>query len=97
MREERVAEYNIEERGSTVEIHVTAAGEFQPMVLASLQECQQGRCGCPTDQYQKLAAMRLDSTGQDVTVLLEPQVGQRLDIEQLRACLEYTVKRPEAG
>ena len=38
--------YNITQDGEVVEIHVQDAGERAPQVLASLQECQEGRCGC---------------------------------------------------
>jgi hypothetical protein len=45
--------YDITEDGEAVEIHVQDTGERAPQVLASLQECQEGRCGCPTDAMRR--------------------------------------------
>ena len=55
--------YNITEDGEAVEIHVQDTGERAPQVLASLQECQEGRCGCPTDQYDRLASIEVRRRG----------------------------------
>src|ERR1035438_2269270 len=51
--------YNIAQDGEAVEIHLQDAGERGPQVLASLQECQEGRCSCPTDQYDRLASIEV--------------------------------------
>lgn len=32
-------------------------------VLEALQECQEGRCRCPTDQYERLAGMDIATRG----------------------------------
>lgn len=82
--------YEISEQGTTVEVRVHDAGDQQPQLLQSFQECQSGTCGCPTDQYDRLATMDVDTAGGDVTLRLEPLPGQRLDPEQLHVCLDYT-------
>ena len=76
--------YNITEDGEAVEIHVQDAGERAPQVLASLPECQGGRCGCPTSTTD---ARALD----ELTVHLTPRPGEHLDPDALRACMDYTL------
>lgn len=45
--------------------------------------------------YDKLATMDVDASDGDVTLRMGPLPGQRLDTEQLRACLDYTLKHAE--
>jgi hypothetical protein len=60
-----------------------------------MQDCQQGRCGCPTDQYDRLAGMDVAATDDKVTVRLRPRSGERFDADELRACLDYTTAQAE--
>ena len=83
--------YAIDEHGKTVEIRISGAVGHEPELLESLQDCQSGRCGCPTDQYDRLAGMDVETGGGEVTIRLQPLPGQRLDAALLRACLDYTL------
>jgi hypothetical protein len=84
--------YNIAQDGEAVEIHVQDAGERGPQVLASLQECQEGRCSCPTDQYDRLASIEVGGGDDELTVHLTPRPGEHLDPDALRACMDYTLE-----
>jgi hypothetical protein len=87
--------YEVKEHESNVEIHVSDAAGRASQLLQSLQECQTGQCGCPTDQYDKLAAMEVDAGDDEVTVRLQPLPGERLDLEQIKACMDYTITAAE--
>jgi hypothetical protein len=80
--------YKITEHGAEVEILVQDAVGHAPQVLAAFQQCQQGRCGCPTDQYDRLADMAIEEAEDRVAVRLRPREGQRFDIDQLEACMD---------
>ena len=82
--------YEIAEHGSDVEIHVRQTGEHGPELLASLEDCQQGRCGCPSDQYDRLEDMTVDATPDELTIQLHPRAGE-VDTSQLQTCLDYTI------
>src|SRR5271166_5873820 len=56
----------------------------------SFGECQAGQCSCPTDEYQKLASMDVQHTGDLIRIRLEPKAGQVLNTRQIAACLDYT-------
>ncbi len=83
--------YSITGAGEDVEIRVQETGNHAPQLLASLQECREGRCGCPTDQYDRLADMAIQVDGDEVAVRLRPRDDETLDVNQLQACLDYTV------
>lgn len=87
--------YHVNERTDRVEMRVTETGDRTPQLLASMQECQDGRCECPTDQYDLLEAMDVQVGDDDITVTLRPRPGQRLDVGELKTCLHYTVTKAE--
>lgn len=83
--------YEVSEQGGDVEIRVQQAGEHTSQLLASLQDCQHGRCGCPTDQYDRLEDMTIHTDPDELTIRLRPREGQRFDTEELQSCLDYTI------
>ena len=87
--------YEVNEHEPDVEIHVSDAAGHTSQLLQSMQACKTGSCGCPTDQYDKLAAMEIDAGDDEVTVRLQPLPGERLDAEQIKACLDYTTTLTE--
>lgn len=88
---EAAMRYEVNEHESEVEIHVSDAAGHTSELLRSMHACQTGSCGCPTDQYDKLAAMEVDEGADEVTVRLQPLPGEHLDAEQVKACLDYTI------
>lgn len=87
--------YEVNEHEPDVEIRVSEAAGRTSELLRSMQECQAGSCDCPTDQYDKLAAMDVDAGDDEVVVRLQPLPGERFDPEQIRACLDVTLTRAE--
>lgn len=88
-------DYTIGHAGDDVTIDLVGTTDHAPQVIEALQECQEGRCGCPTDQYERLASMDIAATGDEIQVTLRPREGARLDTDALRSCLEYTVQQAE--
>lgn len=87
--------YEITEDDNDVEIRLQQTGEHTPQLLAALEDCQQGRCGCPTEQYERLEDMSINTSVDELTIRLHPHDGQRLDTGELRACLDYTVTQAQ--
>lgn len=88
--------YQITHAGDDVEIQVQDTGESAPQLLAALQECRDGRCGCPTDQYDRLADMAIQVGTDEVAVHLHAREGEPLDVGQLQSCLDYTITAAQA-
>ena len=89
--------YEMSEQDEDIQIEVHQTGEHTPQLLASLQDCQEGRCTCPTDQYERLEDMTLKTGADELTIRLRPHAGQRFDSGRLQACLDYTLDQAEGG
>ena len=87
--------YEITETDTAVDIQVRDAAGQTATLLEALQDCRDGRCGCPTDQYDRLATMEVTATEDELTVTLRPRTGAHLDTAELRACLDYTLAQAE--
>lgn len=83
--------YVVTEDDEGVTMQVSDVGDRAPQVFASLQKCQQGQCSCPTDQYDRLEAIDVHAANGRITVNLRPRAGEQLDVDQLRACMDYTL------
>ena len=72
-------------------IPVTETGTGGDRLLAEFQECQEGRCDCHTDEYDKVSTLSVDTEGSDgITLRLVPKPGQRFDESEIDACLQHT-------
>ena len=90
-----MTEYRIREEGSTVEIELTDLDGRQEQLLGAFAECQTGQCSCPTDQYEKVAAMQVDPDEKQITIQLKAGEGERFDTSEIAACLDYTIAQTE--
>lgn len=86
-------EYKIDATGATVAVQITGTGEKQGELLQAFGECAEGRCSCPTDEYEKLAAMDVRPGDDRIDIRLEAKPGASLDASEIEACLHYTVGR----
>lgn len=87
--------YTIEpdDNGLTIQLRdITASREG---LLGAFQECREGRCDCPTDEYDKLASMWVRDRPDAITVRLDAKGGETLDESDIEACLRHTVGKAE--
>ena len=88
-----MTEYKINATGAAVAIQITGVGERQNELLQAFGECQEGRCSCPTDEYEKVAAMEVQPARDRIDIRLEAKPGTLLDPAEIKACLDYTVRK----
>ena len=88
-----MTDYKIDATGATVAIQITGTGEKQGELLQAFGECAEGRCSCPTDEYEKLAAMDVQPGEDRIDIRIEAKPGTSLDTSEIEACLDYTVAR----
>ena len=91
-----MARYRIEEEKSAVSIDLSEVGEQQDQLLAAFSECQDGHCSCPTAEYEKLALIDVQRTGDDIRLRLEAKPGETIDTSQIAACLDYTTAKVQS-
>lgn len=78
-----------------VEIQVAEIGSHADKLLAAFQECQEGRCSCPTREYEKVEGMSIKQSKEGISLSVKAKAGQQIDTEEIEKCLEHTKKRVE--
>ena len=90
-----MARYKIDEEASAVVVELTEVAGKQEELLQAFGECQSGRCSCPTNEYEKLAAMEVQPSEERITLRLQAKPGMALDSSEIAACLDHTVAKVE--
>lgn len=90
--------YQIKEGRQEVAISVeNVDAEKQAKVLEALQGCAEGRCSCPTNQYEKLESLDVTRAADAVNVELKVKPGQKIEAAEIRKCLDYTLEKASKG
>lgn len=93
-----MARYRLtEEPKSTVSIDITEVAGGQDRLLGAFAACQAGQCSCPTDEYKKLDSMDIQTSGDQIRLRLEPKEGERFNLSEIAACLDYTTAKATEG
>lgn len=88
-----MARYRVKEKASKLSIEITDVSGQEHRLMQAFGECQSGKCSCPTDEYAKLASMKLEQSGDRIRIELAPKPGERLNVAEIAACLDYTTDR----
>ena len=82
--------YAIKGKPQGLEIKIEQLGDKQNKVLESLQACAEGKCDCPTSQYEKLDSIQILPAGDSVSIELKAKAGETIEQSEIQRCLEYT-------
>ena len=82
--------YKVESTEDAINIEVTETKENQNKLLQAFQECQEGRCTCPTQEYSKLDSLEIESDDDTIKLKLKSKPGERFEKSEIEKCLEYT-------
>ena len=82
--------YRIESGADEINIEVTETRGKQHELLQAFQECQQGRCSCPTREYSKLESLEIISDEDTIRLKLRSKPDAKFDRSEIGKCLEYT-------
>ena len=58
-------------------------------VLELFNACREGRCACPTNEYEKLASLEIFEGADDVRLHMEAVPGERLEASEIETCLAF--------
>ena len=86
-------EANIKTTENGLQIDVTDLEGKKEQLLEAFQECSEGRCTCPTNEYQKLAALDVIDSGDAIQLSLIAKPDEQFDTTEIEKCLEYTKQR----
>lgn len=82
--------YNISEAEGALRITVHDVGENQAKLLTLFGLCQEGKCGCPTTEYEKMESIDVTSDRNTVVLTLKPKQREQLKREEIEECLAFT-------
>lgn len=85
--------YKIENKPEGIDIEVDASKEKRNKLLGAFQECQEGRCSCPTQEYSKLESLVITEDKGKVHLHLKAKPGEEFDQSEINKCLEYTDRK----
>ena len=92
-----MSSYTIKAEVGIVAIEITGVAGRQAELLEAFGECQRGQCSCPTNEYEKVAAMAVEPADDRIDIRLEAKPATTLDASEIEACLDYTVGRATIG
>ena len=76
-----------------IKIDVTDLNGKKEQLLEAFQECSEGRCTCPTEEYQKVESLEVIDSGDAIELSIEAKEDQQIDTAEIEKCLQYTKKR----
>ncbi len=82
--------YKIQPDDDRIDIEISETAGKQEELLRAFEDCQQGRCGCPTREYSKLDSLEIESGEDIIRLKLKSRPGQSFDESEIGKCLEYT-------
>ena len=85
--------HKINETESGLDISIVVKEDKKKELLEAFQECQEGRCSCPTEEYKKLESLEIKHNDEKIELHLKSKDGSKLDKTEINKCLEYTEKR----
>ncbi len=76
-----------------IEIDVTEVQGKQDKLLEAFQECSEGRCTCPTEEYQKVESMETVASDDVIHISIKAKPEEEIDTAEIEKCLEHTKRR----
>jgi len=90
--------HQVKKASDGLEVKVSGVQGNEQQMLDAFQECQQGRCSCPTQEYRKLAGMQVEQNDDgSISLHLKAKEGEDFDASEIERCLEYTEERVKSG
>lgn len=91
--EEFRVKYKIEETNQNLIIKIEGKELQTNDLREAFQQCQEGSCDCPTDEYDKLEEMRIEQSMDRLSLHLKVKPGQTIVQDAIAACLDHTFKK----
>lgn len=85
--------HKINETESGLDISINVKEEKKKELLEAFQECQEGRCSCPTEEYKNLESLEIKHSNDNIELHLKSKEGSKLNKTEINKCLEYTENR----
>ena len=85
--------HEINECKSGLDITIDDMKNKRNELLKAFQECQEGKCSCPTEEYKNLESLEIEETTENITLHLKYKEGTKININEINKCLEHTERK----
>ncbi len=76
-----------------IQIDVTNLEGKKDQLLEAFNECSEGRCTCPTNEYQKVQKLDIAGSEDAIQLTITAKPDEQIDTAEIEKCLEYTKKQ----
>ena len=76
-----------------IDIDITDVEGKKEKLIEAFQECSEGRCTCPTQEYEKVEKLDIIDAENSIQLSIKSKVDETIDTKEIERCLEYTKKR----
>ena len=73
-----------------IDINITEIEGKKKKLLEAFQECSEGRCTCPTQEYEKMESLNIVDTEKTIQLSIKGKDNEVIDTKEIEKCLEYT-------
>ena len=85
--------HEINESKNGLDITVNDIKNQKTELLKAFQECQEGKCSCPTEEYKNLESLEIEETDEHITLHLKSKEGTKFNKNEINKCLEHTERK----
>ena len=87
--------YEVSTTQNGLTINIEVPDKRKEKLLEEFGNCQKGKCSCPTEEYRKLESLSVESSENNISLILKPKADQSFDINEINKCLNYTSSKME--
>ena len=73
-----------------IDINITELSGEKDKLLEAFQECSEGRCTCPTQEYEKVETLTIAGTDKIIQLSIKSKENTVIDTKEIEKCLAYT-------
>jgi len=85
--------YKITKHDKDINITVSDLKGNEDQIVDAFQECKEGRCSCPTQEYDKVASFTITDSEESVQLSIKTKNGETIDADEIERCLLHAKKQ----
>lgn len=88
-------ESSLKEKNNHIIVNINKIEDKKELILQNLNDCKEGRCSCPTNEYDKLNKLdiQVNNDLNEIILDLEPKKGEKIAVSEIKKCLDYTADK----
>ena len=73
-----------------IDIHITELEGKKEELLEAFNECSEGRCTCPTQEYKKIETLNIVGSEGNIQLSIISRENEVIDTNEIEKCLAHT-------